>query len=110
METLEVLSTPYSPTKDWAEKDWNKFTKWLTSMLKTTESVTVTFTKQDGTLRVMNCTLKPELLPVVEVKPLAEGKLPRKESTTSIRVFDNELKEWRSFTTKSITKVEFSIS
>ena len=108
METLEVLTTPYHPTKDWVEKDWNKFTKWLNGMLKVTD-MTVTFTKKDGTERVMKCTLQPELLPVVEVKPLAEGKLPRKESTTSIRVYDIDLKDWRSFTTKSITKVEFSI-
>lgn len=109
METLEVLATPYSPTKDWGDSEWNKFTNWLTGMLKINESVTVTFTKVDGSVRVMNCTLKPDLLPVVEVKPLAEGKTPRKESTTSIRVYDLEKKEWRSFTTKNVTKVEFSI-
>ena len=108
METLEVFTTPYHLTKDWGDKEWNKFTKWLTGMLKINESTRVTFTKQDGTERVMNCTLKPELLP--EAKPLAEGKTPRKESTTSIRVFDNDLKEWRSFTTKNVTRVEFSIS
>ena len=84
METLEVLTTPYHPTKDWEDKDWNKFTKWLNSMLKVTD-MTVTFTKKDGTERVMKCTLQPDVLPVVEVKPLAEGKQPRKESTTSIR-------------------------
>ena len=109
METIDVLDKPYHPTKDWTESDWDNFSNWLTGMLKINESVTVTFTKQDGTERVMNCTLKPELLPVVEVKPLAEGKQPRKESTTSIRVFDLEKKEWRSFTTKNVTKVEFSI-
>jgi hypothetical protein len=107
METIEALATPYHPTKDWNEKEWDKFTNWLTGMLKVNETVTVTFTKQDGTERVMNCTLKPELLP--EAKPLAEGKTPRKESTTSIRVFDLEKKEWRSFTTKNVTRVEFSI-
>jgi hypothetical protein len=107
METLEVLSTPYHPTKDWGDNDWNKFTKWLNGMLKINENMTITFTKKDGTQRVMNCTLKPELLP--EAKPIVEGKEPRKESTTSIRVFDNDLKEWRSFTTKSITRVEFTI-
>jgi hypothetical protein len=107
METIDVLEVPYQPAKDWSEKEWNKFTKWLNGMLKVNENVTVTFTKQDGTERVMNCTLKPELLP--EAKPLAEGKTPRKESTTSIRVFDNDLKEWRSFTTKNVTRVEFSI-
>ena len=57
----------------------------------------------------LNGLMKPELLPVVETKPLAEGKQPRKESTTSTRVFDLEKKEWRSFTTKNVTRVEFSI-
>ena len=107
METIEALATPYHPTKDWSEEEWDKFTNWLTGMLKINETVTVTFTKVDGTERVMNCTLKPELLP--EAKPLAEGKTPRKESTTSIRVFDLEKQEWRSFTTKNVTRVEFSI-
>jgi len=109
METIEALATPYHPTKDWTEKEWDKFTNWLTGMLKINESVTVTFTKKDGTVRVMKCTLKPDALPVVEVKPLQEGKQPRKESTTSIRVFDLEKNEWRSFNTQSVTRVEFSI-
>lgn len=107
MESPEILAKPYHPTKDWTEKDWNKFTNWLNGMLKINETVTVTFIKQDGTERVMNCTLKPELLP--EAKPLAEGKTPRKESTTSIRVFDIDKQDWRSFTTKNVTRVEFSI-
>jgi len=107
METLEQLEKPYHPTEDWSESDWDKFSNWLTGMLKINETVTVTFTKKDGTERVMNCTLKPELLP--EAKPLAEGKTPRKESTTSIRVYDLEKQEWRSFTTKNVTRVEFSI-
>lgn len=107
METLEALATPYHPTKDWNENDWDKFSNWLIGMLKINETVTVTFTKVDGTERVMNCTLKPELLP--EAKPLAEGKTPRKESSTSIRVYDLEKQEWRSFTTKNVTRVEFSI-
>jgi len=107
METIDVLEKPYHPTKDWSEKEWDKFTNWLTGMLKVNETVTVTFTKVDGTERIMNCTLKPELLP--EVKPLAEGKQPRKESTTSIRVYDLDKQEWRSFTTKNVTRVEFSI-
>ena len=109
METLEVLTTPYHPTKDWGDKEWNKFTKWLNGMLKVTD-MTITFIKKDGTVRVMKCTLMPDSLPVVEAKPLAEGKQPRKESTTSIRVFDLEKNEWRSFATTSVTKVEFSIS
>ena len=109
METIDVLEVPYQPTKDWTDKEWNKFTKWLNGMLKVTD-MTITFTKKDGTVRVMKCTLMPDTLPVVEVKPLQEGKQPRKESTTSIRVFDIEKNEWRSFATTSVTRVEFSIS
>jgi hypothetical protein len=109
METIDVLEVPYHPTTDWTDKEWNDFTNWLNSILKTTE-MTITFTKKDGTERVMKCTLKPDAIPVVETKPLAEGKIPRKVSTTSVRVFDLEKSEWRSFTTTSVTRVEFNIS
>ena len=108
METIDVLEVPYQPAKDWTNKEWNDFTDWLNGILRTTE-MTITFTKKDGTERVMKCTLKPDAIPVVETKPLAEGKAPRKESTTSIRVFDLEKSEWRSFTTTSVSRVEFSI-
>jgi hypothetical protein len=83
---------------EWTEKEWNKLDKWLRGVLKT-ETVTVTFTKKDGTERVMNCTTNPDIVPKVEVK---EGAVPRKESETTMRVFDTDIKEWRSFTTKSI--------
>jgi hypothetical protein len=93
-------------TTEWTDKDWNKLDKWLRTVLKT-DTVTVTFTKKDGTERVMNCTLNPDIVPKVEIK---EGSKPRKESETSIRVFDTDIKEWRSFTVKSIKQlsVEFT--
>lgn len=89
----------------WTDKDWEKFTTWLKGMLHVGTG-TVTFTKKDGTQRVMKCTLEESLLPKVELK---EGVAPRKESTTSMRVFDLEKNEWRSFTIESVTKVEFTI-
>lgn len=92
-------------TKDWTDTDWKKFHDWLHGMLKTSQG-TVTFTKKDGTERVMKCTLVPDQLPPVVVK---EDAKPRKESETSIRVFDLELKEWRSFTTKSVKQINFVI-
>jgi hypothetical protein len=98
METNSISS-------EWTDKDWNKFTTWLKGMLHVSD-VSVTFTKADGTERVMKCTLQPELLPKVEIK---EGATPRKESTTSMRVFDLEKNEWRSFTIKSVKKVELTI-
>jgi len=89
----------------WTDKDWDKFTEWLKGMLAVSEGV-VTFTKSDGTERVMKCTLVPDQLPKVEIK---EDAKPRKESTTSMRVFDLEKNEWRSFTIKKVKQVNFTI-
>ena len=97
-------------TTDWTENDWDSFGVWLKGMLQSTQGV-VTFIKSDGSERVMKCTLSPELLPnvKVEVTEGKENKKPRKESTTSMRVFDLEKNEWRSFTIKKVTKVNFTI-
>ena len=81
--------------------------EWLNSILKVTDA-TITFTKVDGTERVMKCTLEPTKLPVVELK---EGAKPRKEttSTKALRVFDIEKNEWRSFTIKNIKRIELKL-
>ena len=85
-----------------------KIHTWLKSILLTTEA-TVTFTKIDGTERVMKCTLEADKLPPVVIK---EDVKPRKQtdSTKALRVFDLEKQEWRSFTIKNIKRIELSIS
>lgn len=90
---------------DWGDSEWEAFTVWLQGALKSS-IVDVTFIKKDGTERLMKCTLDPELLPKVEIK---EGAKPRKESTTSMRVFDTEKNEWRSFTLRSVKNVKFAL-
>lgn len=84
-----------------------KLHAWLKSMLHMGPA-TVTFTKVDGSERVMKCTLQPEDLPPVVIK---EGAKPRKESdsTKALRVFDLEKKEWRSFTIKNVKRIELSL-
>ena len=94
-----------TPTSDWKEEDWINFESWLRGMLST-DTVTVTFTKKDGTERVMNCTTNPAVVPKVEIK---EGATPRKQSETTMRVFDTDIKEWRSFTTKSIKQINVTL-
>jgi hypothetical protein len=81
--------------------------KWLKDMLSVTEAK-VTFTKVDGTDRVMKCTLESNKLPPVVIK---EDAKPRKESTSTkaLRVFDIEKQEWRSFTIKNIKRIELSL-
>jgi len=90
---------------DWGDSEWDAFNVWLQGALKT-NIVDVTFIKKDGTERLMKCTLNPELLPKVEIK---EDAKPRKESTTSLKVFDTEKNEWRSFILRSVRNVKFAI-
>lgn len=102
--TEQVLNTQ-SPTAHWTESDWDKFSKWLKGMLKVSEG-TVTFTKKDGSQRIMKCTLNPDQLPNV---PVTEGKKERKVNEDVIAVYDLESAGWRSFTIKSVTNVQFTI-
>ena len=64
----------------------------------------VTFTKVNGDLRTMPCTLKPELLPPVVVVE-GEEKKERKISDTSLAVFVTDIGEWRSFRIDSIHSI-----
>jgi len=64
---------------------------------------TVEFTKVNGERRVMPCTLQAELLP--PAKPLAEGKVERKENEQTLRVFCTDKQEWRSFRIDSVLSV-----
>ena len=67
---------------------------------------TVTFTKKDGSTRILKCTLNPTVLPVVES---ADSAKPRKQSEDALSVYDIENSSWRSFRWDSVTDVDFSI-
>ena len=88
---------------------------WVRGLLTNSE-VTVTFTKADGTDRDMLCTLDHSRIPVSIAKPVSttapvdgivrESKKARKEPDPhSIRVFDLEKQEWRSFRFERLKKV-----
>jgi hypothetical protein len=66
------------------------------------KTMSVLFTKKDGTQRAMLCTLMSEHLPLVDKQEGDEVKKERKESDTSIRVWDLEKKDWRSFRIDSV--------
>jgi len=89
--------------------------EWVRGLLQNSE-VTVTFTKADGTERDMLCTLDHSRIPVRVAKPVSttapvdgivrESRKPRKEPDPhSIRVFDLEKQEWRSFRFERLRKV-----
>lgn len=70
-------------------------------MLKTSK-MTVTFTKTDGTERVMNCTLAEEYIQPYEKKT----ERVRKESDETISVWDLDNDGWRSFRVDAVTEFE----
>jgi hypothetical protein len=88
---------------------------WVRGLLTNSE-VTVTFTKADGTDRDMLCTLDHSRIPVSVAKPISttapvdgivrESRKPKKEPDPhSIRVFDLQKQEWRSFRFERLKKV-----
>jgi hypothetical protein len=77
-----------------------QFRDWLLGVLRMHENVEITFTKKDGTLREMKCTLKENVIPKVE-NP--------KESDTLCTVWDTVLNQWRSFHFENIKQVNFNL-
>jgi hypothetical protein len=62
----------------------------------------VTFTKANGDVRVMHCTLKEGVMP-----PPKESPAARKLSPDALAVWDLEKSEWRSFRYDTITDIKF---
>jgi hypothetical protein len=102
MENVNV----YEPDQDTLENDIEVFRGWLKGVL-TVQPATIIFTKKDGTERVMNCTLRGDMLPVVEIK---EDKAPRKQNDSVLSVYDLDAQGWRSFTVNTVKRVSFTIS
>lgn len=69
--------------------------------------VTVNFTKTDGSLRVMRCTLNIDLLPQVEQNLNESEKKERKVNLSVVPVFDLDAKDWRSFRVDSVKNIAF---
>jgi hypothetical protein len=101
------------------EKELKLFKKWLKGHLAF-GPVTITFTKKDGTERVMECTTKPELVPLDEPREIhytntdnpIDFPKPKKEKKVNedvMPVFDLESKHWKSFRWDSIKQVTFTL-
>lgn len=92
-------------TTNFNDTDWETFGNWMKDMLRVGPAQVI-FTKKDGTERIMNCTLQAERLPKVEVK---EDKVPRKQNTDTLAVYDLDNQGWRSFTIKSVKSITFDL-
>jgi hypothetical protein len=100
---------------------------WVRSLLQK-QPITVTFVKADGTDRQMRCTLNSDFIPTrLETKNnfvafssaasvdgldiVGKPAKPKKEPDPhSIRVFDLELMEWRSFRFERLQKITAELS
>jgi hypothetical protein len=80
---------------------YKKSRKWLIGLLESSP-VEVTFTKKDGTERIMKCTLQEEYLPET-----VGGE--RKKNEDSLAVYDLDMEGWRSFRWDSIKGINFTI-
>jgi len=75
----------------------------LTEMLKN-QDITVTFEKKDGTQRIMRCTLRPDALPEM-ITESTRTSVVRRESDSTIAVWDIDLGAWRSFRLDSVVEI-----
>ena len=80
--------------------------EWLISMLKM-GPVEITFTKKDGTERIMSCTLKEDMM--LNIPSESESTKKKEVNLEVLPVYDLEKESWRSFRLDSITKVKFDI-
>lgn len=66
--------------------------------------VQVTFTKVNGDIRTMNCTLCEDFIPVDPTHNIVSG--PRHTSQNVISVYDLDKKDWRSFRIENILETK----
>ena len=87
-------------------QELEEFKKWLVGHLLYGPT-TVTFTKKDGTERVMKCTLNKELIS----SPIKNEKDDLLEiiKNTALPVWDIDSAAWKSFRWETVKRVEFTI-
>jgi hypothetical protein len=111
-ETVRLLKgapgTQYQEADDTAK---TIIRDWVRSLLQK-GAITVTFTKADGTVRDMRCTLDWDQIPQDKHpgQPSVDGivkesRQRREPDPHSLRVFDVEKQEWRSFRFDRLQKI-----
>jgi len=108
-DSLDELAEQFSEEQENSSKytfDNEESKNWLKDLLHS-EIVTLTFTKKDGTERVMKCTLSENVIPFAILD--AVGDKNHKKSDEAQSVYDLEAEGWRSFRWDSLKQIEFSI-
>ena len=75
--------------------------QWIRNLLDT-GTYEITFTKVDGSKRIMPCTLKTDLLPQRE---LTESRRTKAANPEVLSVWCLDKSEWRSFRVMNVTEI-----
>ena len=78
------------------------WTKQSVAELARGNVIRVTFTKSDGTERIMVCSLMDQYLPPI----MEDAETITKDNQNVLAVMDLQARSWRSFRINSIIKVE----
>ena len=111
IEALNELKAEFESLQNDDSDEKNAFAdengrQWLKDLLHE-RVVGVTFTKKDGTERVMQATLSENFIP--EATNTENSATTRKKSDEALAVWDIEAEGWRSFRWDSIKSVNFSL-
>lgn len=68
----------------------------------------VTFTKLDGNLRIMDCTVNPDLIPP-SAWPQGKIEVSKDTANRTIRVFDIHAQGWRSFVVDNVISYKYGM-
>lgn len=111
-EVVRLLkSAPGTQYQEGSDTEKAVIRDWVRSLLQK-DVITITFIKADGTLREMPCTLDWDKIPQ-DKHPgqppvdgiVKESKQKKQPDEHSLRVFDVEKQEWRSFRFDRLQKV-----
>jgi len=111
IEALEELKKEFDAMKIDDDTQKNAFAdengrEWLRGLLQE-RVVGVTFTKKDGTERVMQATLNGDYIPDMTNTEISANS--RRKSDEALAVWDVEAEGWRSFRWDSVKSVNFTL-
>lgn len=101
---MEFQHNQYS---NFSEFEKETFKQWLKKALETS-LVHLTFTKKDGTIRKMKCTLMESHIPNVQ-KDFGEDAVVKSRSKDTISFWDIESEGWRSCRYDAIKQIKFTL-
>jgi len=111
-ETVRLLrGSPGTQYQEGSDADRHIIRDWVRNLLHST-AATVTFVKSDGTVRDMRCTLNWNSIPLDQqpkTVDLTESRQRKAPSEDSLRVFDLDINEWRSFRFDRLQRITATI-